>query len=63
MNRIRDQRSMSHVLAAQFVRDNLTWFAVILTQEPLKKALCGLSITPLPKQNVYHFIILINGPP
>jgi hypothetical protein len=54
---------MSHVLAAQFVRDNLTWFAVILTQEPLKKALCGLSITPLPKQNVYHFIILINGPP
>ena len=54
---------MSHVVAAQFVRDNLTWFAVMFTQESLKKALCGLSITPLLQVYIDDFTVLIYGSP
>jgi len=53
---------MSHVVASQFIRDNLPGLTSMILQESLKESLCALSITPLLQDYINYFTILINGP-
>ena len=54
---------MSHVVASQFIRYDLSRFTSMFPQQPLKEPLCSLTITSLLKKYVHHFTILINRSP
>ena len=63
VNRFWDKFSMSHVVASQFIRYDLSRFTSMFPQQPLKEPLCSLTITSLLKKYVHHFTILINRSP
>jgi hypothetical protein len=54
---------MSNSVTSELIGDNLSGFAFVLVQQPLKETLCGLAISPLLQEHIYHFTVLIYGSP
>jgi hypothetical protein len=52
---------MSNFVTSELIGDNLSGFAFVLVQLPLKETLCSLSITPLLQEHINHFTVLISG--
>ena len=63
VNRFWDKFSMSHVVASQFIRYDLSRFTSMFPQQPLKEPLCSLSISSLLKKHINNFTILVYCPP
>jgi hypothetical protein len=63
VNRLWYQFPVSHTVTSQFVRNNLSRLTLVFPQQPLKEALCSLTITSLLKKYVHHFTILIDRSP
>jgi hypothetical protein len=63
VNRLWDQFPVRHVIASQFIRDDLPALASMFTKQTFKEALCGLCISPLLQGYINYFTVLVNGSP
>jgi hypothetical protein len=63
MNRFWNQFSMSNSVTSELISDNLSGFAFVLVQQPLKETLCSLSISPFLQEHINNLTILIHSTP
>ena len=63
VNTLRNQLPMGHAIAAQLIRHNLSWLALMPLHQPLKEALGRLGISAWLEKNINYFAILIDSSP
>jgi len=63
VNRFRNKLSMGYTITSQFIGNNFPRLTNKTLQEPLKEALCSLSITSLLKICINNFTILVYRAP
>ncbi|MFT6057787.1 MAG: hypothetical protein ACJAY7_001691 [Pseudohongiellaceae bacterium] len=63
MNRFRNKLPVSNTVTSELISDNLSGFAFVLVQQPLKEPLCRLSVPTLLQEHINDFTVLINGSP
>jgi hypothetical protein len=63
MNALRDEFSMRNTIASQFVRHNLSRFAIVVFQQSLEEPLSSRSVTACLEKHIDHLAILVNSSP
>ncbi len=61
MNGLWNLASIDHVVASQFIRDNLTQLAFIFAKKPHEEQLFGASITLVLEEYIHYFTVQINS--
>ena len=63
VNRLWHKFSVRNAIASQFVHHNLSWFAAMIFQKPLKETFCSSAIATGLDKHINHIAILVNSPP
>ena len=54
---------MSNSITSKFIGHYLPWLTLMLPQQPLKEALCSLSVPTLLQEYINYFTVLVDSSP